>query len=64
MYVKVRGKIFHKITKYLSFDNLFNICNYLTMREFNPFLKLITAEVDKSISFPMTCPFKEVKEVN
>lgn len=61
--LKIEAKIFHTIHGYVSFDKAFNFCNYLRVRKSNMFIRLIGAEIEKGINFPIKCPFKKVKEV-
>lgn len=59
--LKAQAKVIQRITKDIGFDETFNVCNYLRIRKANMFLRMITAEVEKGVNFPIKCPFKKVK---
>ena len=60
--LKIQVKVFREVVKNIGFDQAFDICNYLRIKKSNMFLRMITAEIDKSVTFPIKCPFKKVTE--
>ena len=60
--LKIQVKVLRGVAKYVGFDQTFDICNYLRIKKSNMFLRMITAEIDKSVTFPIKCPFKKVTE--
>lgn len=55
--------MFDKKTKVVYVDRSFNFCNYMRIKKSNMFFRMISIELEKSVEFPIKCPFKKVKEI-